>query len=315
MMRRRLFAFPAAALLAVSVFGTPQAAFAATGPKVAVLDFSTVGLTSNWWGNFQPGVALSDLLTDQIVNGGKFDVLDRKHLDSTLAEHKLSASGEVDPTTAIAAGRLVGARFLISGNVIQLDHVGRSGAGVGSLLGGVAGGIAGGVRSDKVTLKVAVRVVDAVTGRIVQSFSDEKTQSATSISGAGFSNYTAGGYSNATFINSSMGHLINDEAILIAQHLDPDKFVGGPAPPSLSGRVIDVDGANVVLNIGSAKGVTVGTFFDVVKVKQIKDPDSGKMLTARTTVGKIQIMTVSTDTAVGRVVSGKITAGESVTSE
>src|ERR1700681_1765132 len=298
-MRRRLFAFPAAALLAVSVFGAPQAALAANGPRVAVLDFSTVGLTSNWWGNFQPGVALSDLLTDQIVNSGKFDVLDRKNIDTTLAEHKLSASGEVDPTTAIAAGRLVGARFLISGNVLQLDHVGRSGAAVGSLIGGIAGGLAGGGRSDNVTLKVAVRVVDAVSGRIVQSFSDEKTQSATSISGAGFSNYTAGGYSNSTFVNSSMGHLINDEAILIAQHLDPDKFVGG----------------TVILNIGSGKGVTVGTFFDVVKVKQIKDPDSGKMLTARTTVGKIQIMSVSADTAVGRIVAGKIIVGESATSE
>jgi curli biogenesis system outer membrane secretion channel CsgG len=314
-MHRTLFAFPVAALLAVSVLAAPPPALAAGAPKVAVLDFSTVGLTSTWYGNFQPGVALSDLLTDQIVNGGKFDVLDRKNIDSTLAEHKLSASGEVDPTTAIAAGRLVGARYLISGNVIQLDHTGTSGAGAGGLIGGIAGGIVGGVRSDRVTLKVTVKVVDAVTGRIVQSFSDEKTESATSISGAGFSGYTAGGYSNSNFINSSMGHLINDAAILIAQHLDPNKFSAGPAAPSLTGRVIDVDGSNIIINIGSAKGVTVGAFFDVVKVKQIKDPDSGRMLTANETVGKIQIMTVSGDTSVGRVVSGKIVAGQSVVSE
>lgn len=314
-MRRRLFAFPAAALLVVSLFGAPQSALAATGPRVAVLDFSTVGLTSNWWGNFQPGVALSDLVTDQIVNTGKFDVLDRKNIDATLTEHKLSASGEVDPTTAIAAGRLVGARYLISGNVLQLDHTGRSGAAAGGLIGGIAGGIVGGVKSDRVTLKVAVRVVDALTGRIMQSFSDEKTATATSFGGAGFSGYSAGGYSNSTFVNSSMGHLINDEAIAIAQHLDPAKFTSGPAPPSLTGRVLDVDGTNIVINMGSAKGVTVGAFFDVVKSKQLKDPDSGRMVTSHVTVGKIQIMTVSTDTAVGRLVAGKIVAGESVVSE
>jgi hypothetical protein len=79
--------------------------------------------------------------------------------------------------------------------------------------------------------------------------------------------------------------------------------------------VIDVDGTNIIINIGSNKGVTVGAFFDVVKVKQIKDPDSGRMLTASETVGKIEIMTVSGDTAVGRVVSGHIVAGLSVVSE
>lgn len=312
-MRRMILAFTATALLAAAL-GVPGPV-AAAGPRVAVLDFGTAGLTSNQWGQFEPGVALSDLLTDQIVNGGKFDVLDRKNLDSTLQEHKLSASGEVDPTTAISAGRLVGARFLISGNVIQLDQTGQSGAAAGGLIGGVAGGIIGGVKTNRVTIKVAVKVVDAQTGRIVQSFSDEKTESATSWGTAGFSGYTAGGYSNSQFVNSSMGHLINDEAILIAQHLDPNKFVGGPAAPSLTGRVIDVDGQNIIINLGASKGAQVGAYFDVVKVKQVKDPDSGRMLTVSEPVGKIQITSVSSDTSVARIVSGHIVSGMSVVSE
>ncbi|HEX3467230.1 MAG TPA: CsgG/HfaB family protein [Candidatus Elarobacter sp.] len=308
-------------ILAIASIALLSAAFAgpgtavAAGPRVAVLDFGTAGLTSNQWGQFQPGVALSDLLTDQVVNSGKFDVVDRKNLDSTLQEHRLSASGEVDPTTAISAGRLVGARFLISGNVIQLDQTGQSGAAAGGLIGGVAGGIIGGVKTNRVTIKVAVKVVDAQTGRIVQTFSDEKTESATSWGTGGFSGYTAGAYSNSQFVNSSMGHLINDEAILIAQHLDPSKFTGGPAAPSLTGRVIDVDGANIIINLGASKGAQVGAFFDVVKVKQVKDPDSGRMLTVSEPVGKIQIMSVSSDTAVARVVSGHIVSGLSVVSE
>ncbi len=313
-MRRMILAFTATALLGATAFSGPQAASAAN-PKVAVLDFGTTGLTSNKWGTFEPGVALSDLLTDQVVNSGKFDVVDRKNLDSTLQEHKLSASGEVDPTTAISAGRLVGARFLISGNVLQLDQTGQSGAAAGGLIGGVAGGIIGGVKTNRVTIKVAVKVVDAQTGRIVQSFSDEKTESATSWGTGGFSGYTAGAYSNSQFVNSSMGHLINDEAILIAQHLDPSKFAVGPAAPSLTGRVIDVDGANIIINLGASRGAAVGAFFNVVKVKQIKDPDSGRMLTVSEPVGKIQIISVTSDTAVARVVSGHIIAGLSVVSE
>jgi len=313
-MGRSLCAFLAGALCAGSILAAPVRADA-DGPTVAVLDFSTAGLTSNQYGNFQPGVALSDLVTDQVVNGGKFTVLDRKNMSSTLAEHNLSASGEIDPATAIAAGRLVGARYLISGNIIQLDNTGSSGAAAGGLIGGTLGGIVGGVHSDRVTLKVAVRVVDAKTGRIVQSFSDEKTESATSIGGGGFSGYTAGSYSNSNFISSSMGHLINDEAIQIAAHLDPTKFASGPAPAALNGHVIAVDGGNIIVNLGSAKGAVVGQFLDVVKVKQIKDPDSGKMLTVNETIGKIELMTVSTDTSVGRIVSGKIVVGSAVVSE
>lgn len=312
-MRRHLPVVFAAALLAGTVLAPPAAG--AAGPRVAVLDFSTVGLTSNWWGNFQPGVALSDLVTDQLVNSGKFDVLDRKNLDSTLTEHKLNASGAVDPTTAIAAGRLVGARYLISGNVIQFDHTGSSGGSLGGFIGGLAGAAAGSIRNDRVTIKVTVRVVDAQSGRIVQSFSDEKTQSSTSFSGAGFSGYTAGSYSNSNFINSSMGHLINDEAGQISQHLDPDKFSSGPAAPTLTGRIIAVDSGNVILNVGSSKGVTVGMYFNAVKVSQIKDPDSGRMLTANQTLAKLQVMSVSADTSVARIVSGKVVTGLSVSSE
>ena len=52
-----------------------------------------------------------------MVNGGRFNVLDRTHLSSTLGEHQLAASGEVDPATAIKAGQLVGAHYLVTGNI------------------------------------------------------------------------------------------------------------------------------------------------------------------------------------------------------
>ena len=103
-------------------------AAADTHPSIAVLDFNTRGLTSDWWGQFEPGVALSDLVADQLVNAHKFNVLERKKLDAVLDEHKLSTAGEVSPATMIASGRLTGARYLVTGNVIQFDRTGQSGA-------------------------------------------------------------------------------------------------------------------------------------------------------------------------------------------
>jgi len=303
-----------AAGLALAALATPPA-FAASGPAVAVLNFSTQGLTGDWWGNFEPGVAVSDLLTDQLVNGGKFNVLDRTHLGSVLQEHQLSTSGEVSPASAIQTGQLVGARYLITGNVLQLDKTGQSGGTAGGIIGGFAGGVIGGVNNTRVTIKVAVRVIDSQTGQIVQSFADEETKSNTSIGFGGFGGGGFGSYSNSNFENSTMGHLVTYEAQKIAADLDPSKFSSGPALPSLSGRIIEVDGADAILNIGKARGITVGQYFDVIRSHSIKDPDSGKMLTTSEPIGKIQITSVSADTSVGHRISGSIAVAAKVQSE
>ncbi len=304
-----------AAALGLPAVSAPLSASAGTLPTVAVLDFSTQGLTSNWWGQWQPGVAISDLLTSNIVNLGKFDVLDRTHIDQTLGENHLDQTQDFDPATAVTSGRMVGARFLIIGNIVQFDHTGTSGAAVGGIIPGPIGGLVGGIKQDRVTLNVAVRVVDAQTGRIVQSFNNETTDVATSIGGGAFVGLAGGGYENSNFINSAMGHLVNEEAGKIATTLDPTKFSSGPAAPTLSGHVLEVDGGNVILDIGSSRGAAVGTFFNVVKIKHIKDPYSGKVLTVNETVGTIEIMSVSSDTSIARRATGTPAAGETVQSQ
>ena len=300
-MRNRLISlYAAAAIACLPAVATAQQ----TRPPIAVLNFSTQGLTSDWYGNFQPGVALSDLLTDRMVNGGQFNVLDRTHLSSTLGEHQLGASGEVSPESAITAGHMVGARYLVTGNILQLDQTAGSSAGASSWLPGVVGAAAGGVSTHRVTIKVAVRVIDARTGQIVQSFSDEESRSGTSWSAGGFSGYAAGSYSNEQFINSDMGHLIDDEAQKIAATIDPTRFTSN-SPPQLTGHVAALDGGNVIIDIGSNAGVQTGQIFEVVKVKSLVDPTTHAVLHVNENVGRIQIDSVSANASVGHVISGK----------
>ena len=299
---RPLLAALLSALLGLSAVGTARAA----GPIIAVLNFDTSGLTSNWWGAVQPGVAISDLVTDQLVNGGKFNVVDRAHITQTMQEHQLSASGEVSPATAIQSGQLLGARYLIVGNVLQFDRTGQSG-GTGGVV-NLPFGIGGHVSNERVTLQVAVRVIDATSGQILQSFKDEQSKSSTSWGAGGLGGFTGGivggSYSNTQFTSSTMGQLINTVAADIAAKLDPTKFATAPAGPALSGKIIAVSGRSYIVNIGSAHGVTVGTYFDVFRVKQIKDPDSGRMLTSRLPLGKMQITSVDAQTSVGTALPG-----------
>ncbi|MBV9232612.1 MAG: hypothetical protein JO030_01105 [Candidatus Eremiobacteraeota bacterium] len=289
----------------VGLAASPLGAAAQSRPSVAVLDFSTRGLSSNWWGAVEPGVALSDLVTDRLVNGGHFNVVDRSHLSSTLAEHQLSASGEVDPRTAVQAGRMTGARFLVTGNILQLDQTGASGGSAGSLLPGWVGAAAGGVSTHRVTIKVAVRVVDASTGQIVQSFSDEETRTGTSWNAGGFGGGVAGSYNNQQFVNSDMGHLIDDEAAKIVNSIDPSRFAAGPAAPALSGHIAAIDGSNIIIDIGENRGVQAGQQFDIVKVKSFVDPTTHQVLHVNENIGRLQIDTVSSNAAVGHVISGR----------
>jgi curli biogenesis system outer membrane secretion channel CsgG len=310
----------ATAVLFASTFA-PHAARAAGNPTIAVLNFSTQGLTSDWYGNFEPGVALSDLVTDQLVNGGKFNVVDRKHMADVMQEHQLSSGGEVSPATLVQSGRLTGARYLITGNILQLDKTGGSGGGGGGggLVGGVVGGVLGGIHTERVTLKVSVTVVDAVTGTILQSFDDEQTKGGTSWGGgAGAGTWNAfgvGGYSNTQFTSSTMGHLINDEAAIIASKIDPSKFVASAPGPSAHGRILTIDGDDIVINAGSDAGLSEGIMMDAISVKSIKDPDSGKMLTTEIPKGVIQIVSVTKSSAIAKRVSGTIKPLEIVRSQ
>ena len=309
--RRWIFAFVAAfawtPLLAAAQQGGPR-------PPLAVLNFSTQGLTSDWYGGFQPGVALSDLLTDRMVNDGRFNVLDRTHLNSTLGEHQLAASGEVDPQTAVSAGRMTGARYLVTGNILQFDQTGASGASAGSFLPNPFAAAAGGVSTHRVKIKVAVRVIDAKTGQIVQSFSDEKTRTGTSWNASGFAGYTGGSYSNSTFVNSDMGHLIDDEAAAIASSLDPSRFNSGPVAPALSGHIAEIVGGIVIIDIGANRGVQVGQTFDIVKQKSLVDPTTHQVLHVDENMGRLQIDSVSSNASVGHVISGKAAVRVMVTS-
>lgn len=357
---KALVALLCASLGAAALPGLAKAA----QPSIAVMSFSTQGLTGDWWGSFQPGVAISDLVTDHLVNGGTLDVVERVKLFDALQEHRLDTSGSVDPETAVRAGRLVGAHFLVEGNVVQFDQTGSSGADVGQAISvgrtvtstrtvttrgtappcyrptvlstcapapthtrtvtsshvvrTVAGGVAGSFGSGRVTLKVAVRVVNVETGQIVEAFDDEQTQTANSwnVGGADFLTGTYGSYENATFTSSTMGHLIDTEAAAIAAHIDTRRlFASAPAGPSVTGRIIGIDSGYYILDVGSSRGVSVGEYFHVTKAMQVRDPSTGRYVTATEPTGTLEVTSVSPETAVARRVSGTPAKGQEVSSE
>jgi curli biogenesis system outer membrane secretion channel CsgG len=302
-------ATPAPSAAQSSSSGVPAAPQRPAGqqPNIAVYGFSSEGLNPWWGGSFDPGGALSDILTDRLVNSGTFSVVDRAHIAQVLGEQGLAQSGDVTPATEAKLGRMLGANYLIVGRIVQFDRTGNQGGGVSSLLGGL-----GGVSSSKTLLRVSMHVLEINSGRIVQAVDDEQSSTATSFAVAGFGAASGIAYQSQDFQSSAMGKLLTAVANDLVSKIDPTKMVATGQPQRLSGHIIGVDGDSYVLNIGTNKGASVGMMFDIVDTRELRDPDSGKMLTTEIPRGTIQIVTTSADTSIAKRVSGHAHVGQAV---
>ncbi len=308
-----VFASAVAAAILVCV-ALPATAATTAKPSIAVINFSSDGLDWWWTAGVDPGAALADLLTDQLVNLDTVTVVDRSHIDSIMQEKNLTISGDVSPATGMQLGRLIGAKYLIVGRIVQLAHTATNSANLGGYINPVLSG--GGVSAQKVHLQVSSRIIEVSTGRIVTAIPEDLTKTSTSFSVGAFAPNVGGNYSSQQFTNSTMGQLINDAAKDMATKVDPTKLSGGGGSGvAISGHVLTIDGSDVVINKGSADGVTEGMYFTCYASKSVKDPDSGQMTTVRIQKGTIQITSVDTHSAQGKVTEGTVTAGEAVSAE
>jgi curli biogenesis system outer membrane secretion channel CsgG len=79
-------------------------------PSIAVMNFTSTRPT-------KIAEQFPELLSNVLVNSGRFSVLERSKLNKVLEEQSLGGSGFVDPKTAVAFGNLTGSQYLVVGNV------------------------------------------------------------------------------------------------------------------------------------------------------------------------------------------------------
>jgi curli biogenesis system outer membrane secretion channel CsgG len=108
-------------VLAFSIFVNQPGVAQSNRPTIAVLNFD-FGSVQQWWsGNQDIGTGISDLLVDELVNDGSFRVIERKQLDAIMAEQNLAQSERADRSAKTVAqiGRLLGARYIVTGSVTK----------------------------------------------------------------------------------------------------------------------------------------------------------------------------------------------------
>jgi curli biogenesis system outer membrane secretion channel CsgG len=159
-------------------------------------DFGTVGY--HWWGDYDIGKGMADQVVDALVNDGTFRVIERKKLNTVLAEQDFSNSDRADPSAGKLAkiGKVLGVKYIISGSITKFGGEEKNYGGAG-LVKGKLGGL--GLKKAKTEVTLTARMIDATTGEILISAKGEGI----SKKGGGISVGGVGGGGGAAFSMSS----------------------------------------------------------------------------------------------------------------
>jgi hypothetical protein len=273
------------AVLAILICAVPN--HAGSGQKKPRIAVASVAAAAK---DAYAAQALETALLDALVNGGRFEVVNRGQLDRVLAEQKLNNSDLVDPASAQRVGRLLGAQYLVVGSLLGADFD------------------PGFFSKDRFLVKAQLQLVEVESGRIRTSDTFSGTRIVLMMK-------RKGGL-GAELSPAEERKSIQEGAEAVARQFADRVGVVDP----LEGYVVAVEGGRVAINLGEASGVRPGQEFVAYEEgRRITDPVTGELLSverrkvARLAVTSVEEKLAWADLVVTHSPSAKATiAGEPV---
>ncbi len=208
-----------------------SAAAPAGAPTVAIIEFDFAAVHQWWAVELAIGKGIADLVTDGLVNDGTYRVIERRFVESILAEQDLAADKQRSDPSAdlVRAGKLVGAQYMVVGSVTRFGTETETKGGVAALIGHVSGLGLVGREKGKAVVNISARLIDATTGVVVASVTAEAKSSR---KGLLFGALGGGAFGGASVRSAGFRETILGEAIQQAVHQIVERLVA--AKPRLT---------------------------------------------------------------------------------
>ena len=276
-MKMKTMAAMAAAVLAAG------AAFAQAGNLRYTIMVNKFENKANWRGQWDLGDAWGTILTDQLVQSGRFIVLGEADMrGAAMAEQDLAASGRTaGGKKAPKAGRMSPAQLLVKGAITHVQETKGGGGGFG-FKGITIGGDAGSAE-----INITINVVDSTTGQVKGSKSVIGKSGKRGLR-LGYHGSKLGGLTGdlGGFEKDNMG-----QAAIDAVNQAMEYIMAQLESIPWEGSVMVAKPDRLIINRGTREGVAVGMKFDVGKVEELVDEDTGETLSSEMT--KIGTVTVT----------------------
>lgn len=247
--------------------------------RLAVVDF----IDKTDYGKGRLGIAAADILEGELQRSGKFTMVSHSGMDEVLNLQAVGQSGVMDPSTAMQAGRLIGANAIINGSVSEFG-IKKSGVSVPGIVG---------TRTLVARAVVDVHLIDGATGVILLSETGEGTAETTAtkilnIGGEGTYDETLAGKALRGAVQSLV-----------------DKIVARMETVPWQGYVLSSEAGTVWITGGQDLGLRKGMQFNVTTLpKQITAPNGQVYAIPGQSKGALSVLEVMPNISQARLLHG-----------
>ncbi|MBA7714407.1 hypothetical protein ES703_123429 [subsurface metagenome] len=277
--------------------------------RIAVMPFK-IGQIKSWWGwDWDPGEGISDMLVTELVNSGRFSVVERERLDEVLQEQNLAREGVVNAATAARIGKILGVQLFVFGTVTEFSLTSK----ITRLP------IVGEIAEWRARCALNARLVNVETSEIMAALTGKGAKSQTNIKlSEKWGDLSGFSFGSSRFAEHILGKATTGAVKEVAEEIE-EKTVGlvpvvitPEVTPTVTpevelevieGLVAKVSDDEVVINVGSQKGVKVDDIFSVRRITEtITDPETGEViLETKDKIAEIKISQVHERAAIGKI--------------